>query len=155
MLNRSFLQKISYHWQECWMIFNMCVELFYKMSRRMTGTQIPKLQNWYFADKIFHVALLLRCHIFHAKFTQSFVFIVDDPQLYYQILQRFFRNANALKQKFALKKTKRKQVLELDLSSKEKKKEKAIRETKRKVGFIYDLIVELILVCKVKLIYKV
>ena len=83
------------------------------------------------------------------------MFIVDDPQFYYQILQRFFRNANALKQKFALKKTKQKQVLELDLSSKEKKKEKAKRETERKVGFIFDLIVELILVCKVKLIYKV
>ena len=90
----------------------------------MTGTQIPKLTNRYFAEKIFHVALLLRCHIFHAKLTQSFVFIVDDPQLYYQILRRYFRNANASKQKFVLKKTKRKQVLELDVSSKEKKKKK-------------------------------
>ena len=93
----------------------------------------------YFSCKI-HPIICVHCG-------RSSALLPDTPEV--------FRNANALKQKFALKKTKRKQVLELDLSSKEKKKEKAIRETKRKVGFIYDLIVELILVCKVKLIYKV
>ena len=121
MLKRSYLHKISYHGKGCWTIFNMCLELFYKMSSGMTGTQISKLPNWYFAEKIFHVAFLLRYHIFHAKFTHLFVFIVDNRQLYYQILQVFF--------------------LQCQLR---KKKKKATGKTKRKDYIIY-VIVEFVL----------
>ena len=76
------------------------------MSPKMTGTQIYKLPNWYFAEKIFHVALLLRYHIFHAKFTHLFVFVVGDHQLYYQILQSSFSKCKCCETKALIKKTK-------------------------------------------------
>ena len=130
------------------------MELFYKMSPRVTRTQIPKLPNWYFAEKIFHVSLLLRYHIFHAKFTHSFVFIVDNCQLYYQILQCKCCETNA-----HIKKSKAKTTCPVGSIKWKGKTEKAIKKTKQKlillcyswgyIDLVDRLIQEIKLICKV------
>ena len=63
------------------MPFTPCyVKLIYKMSPRMIGTQILKLPNWYFAGKIFHVALLLIPYISCIRCGQSSALLPDTPE---------------------------------------------------------------------------
>ena len=107
------------------MIFNICVELFYKMSPRMTRTQIPKFPNWYFAENTFPVALLRDTIFFRLNSPTHICVHCGQLSALLPDTPGFFPQCKCCETKALIKKIKWKQLIKLDLSSK-KKTEKAI-----------------------------